>query len=242
MGTRDPVLEQRIHEMVNHLHLGTPCYAYQECDSTMDVARQLADEGAPEGTLVFAARQTKGRGRMGRRWESPEGGAYFSLILRPTRPPAEIPQLSLVGGLAVAETIYEQLKRASRPRRAPSRQGWSPTGVPDAAGDGAPASVSPAVSIRWPNDVLVDGKKIAGILTEGSSARDPRSTNHEPRSYVVLGIGINVTTAPRDLPETATSLLEACGGVPQAEIPSEAVRPSRGKAALTPSDPRSTIH
>lgn len=112
---------------------------------------------------------------------------------------------------------------------------------PPAATSGQVASPA-SVSIRWPNDVLVDSKKVAGILTEASTARDPRSMNHEPRPYVVLGIGINVTTDPRDLPETATSLLEACGGVPQAEIPSEAARPSRGKAALTPFDPRSTIH
>ena len=66
----------------------------------MEIAHQLAAEGASEGTLVWAARQERGRGRLGRVWESPEGGAYFSLILRPSRPPREIPQLSLIAGLA----------------------------------------------------------------------------------------------------------------------------------------------
>ena len=202
MERRDPKLEQRLLQALNGARIGKPCYAFREVSSTMERAHALVREGAGEGTLVFAARQEQGRGRLGRRWESPEGGAYFSLILKPSRPPAESPQLSLVAGLAVAETIYEQLERASRPRRAPSQQGWSPKGVPDAARDGPPHQTSPAPScsilIRWPNDILLDGKKVAGILTE---AKD---------GAVVVGIGINVTTDPKDLPDTATSLA-ACG-------------------------------
>ena len=73
----------------------------------MDVAHELAAAGAGEGTLVWAARQEQGRGRLGRTWASPEGGAYFSFILRPMRPATEIPQLSLVAGLAAAESIGE---------------------------------------------------------------------------------------------------------------------------------------
>ena len=73
----------------------------------MEVAHQLAADGAPEGTLVVAARQGQGRGRLGRTWASPEGGVYVSLILRPTRPPSETPQLSLVAGLAAAEAIRD---------------------------------------------------------------------------------------------------------------------------------------
>jgi len=283
MDARDPELEQRLKEQFRGCCFGGAIHAYAVCDSTMERAHALAREGAGEGTFVFAARQTQGRGRLGRTWDSPEGGAYFSVILKPSRPPTETPQLSLVAGLASAETIHEAisgegstaprgsgvrlaapllspqrgLRRSApllaveRPAEDPARSNRrraaqrllrrSEQEAPPAATSGqvaAPASVS----IRWPNDILVDSKKVAGILAEGSSARDPRSTNHESQPYVVLGIGINVTTNPRDLPETATSLLEACGGVPQAEIPSEAARPSRGKAALTPFDPRSTIH
>lgn len=128
----------------------------------MDRAHALAREGAGEGTLVFAARQQQGRGRLGRTWESPEGGVYFSLILRPARSPEEIPQLSLVAGLAAAEAIREV------------------TGL--------------SASIRWPNDLLLEERKVAGILIE---AKEPA---------VVLGVGINVTTQPTVLPETATSL------------------------------------
>ncbi|MBI1992104.1 MAG: biotin--[acetyl-CoA-carboxylase] ligase [Candidatus Omnitrophica bacterium] len=168
----------------------------------MERAHALAREGAGEGTLVFAAKQTNGRGRLGRRWESPEGGAYFSLILKPTRPPAEIPQLSLVAGLSVAETI----RKVTVTFRGGSvlEKGKVTVTFPSAPGSGGPGSASPApiptVSIRWPNDLLLDGKKVAGILVE---AKD---------NAVVVGIGINVTTDPKDLPATATSLVEKVPG------------------------------
>lgn len=141
--------------------------AFGRVTSTMDVAHALAQEGIAEGTLVWAQRQEQGRGRLGRVWESPEGGIYCSVIVRPQRPAADIPQLSLLMGLSAAEAIREN------------------------------AMVSPRV--RWPNDLLIGAQKIAGILTE---ARD---------GAVVIGIGINVSTAPTDLPDTATSLAAAGG-------------------------------
>ena len=112
IAERDPELEQRLRAAFKGCCFGGTVHAYAVCDSTMERAHALAREGAGEGTLVFATRQTQGRGRMGRRWESPEGGAYFSLILRPARPPAEIPQLSLVAGLSAAETIHEAIMGA----------------------------------------------------------------------------------------------------------------------------------
>lgn len=150
------------------MSLGQPIHTYQQLDSTMDEAHRLAKEGAPEGTLVVALRQEQGRGRLGRAWVSPEGGAYLSLILRPMRPTAEVPQLALVTGLAAAEAIR------------------------DAAG------VYP--SIRWPNDLLLGGKKLGGTLVE---ARD---------AAVIVGIGINVSTPPEQLPPEATSLAAAGAG------------------------------
>lgn len=142
-----------------------PVFAYGRLGSAMDMAHELAAEGAPEGSLIFAARQEQGRGRLGRTWASPEGGAYFALILRPLRSPMDIPQLSLVAGLAAAEAVN-------------TLTGLYP-------------------SIRWPNDLLLDGLKLAGILIESRSGA------------VVLGVGVNVMTKPEDLPAGAASLAGA---------------------------------
>lgn len=157
---RDAGLEA---QLLAHLRVkGQEVYAFHSVSSTMDVAHELAAQGLPDGTIVWARRQTQGRGRFGRTWESPEGGAYCSLILRPTRPAAETPQLSLVAGLATAETIQQQ------------------TGL--------------IATVRWPNDLLLDGRKVAGILIEHRAGA------------VVLGIGINISTDQTQLPEGSTSL------------------------------------
>ncbi len=107
VSARNPELEQRILTARNGLRLGSPCHAYQELPSTMDLAHQLAQQGAPEGACVWAETQTGGRGRAGRVWASPPGGIYLSLILRPQQDTREIPQLALVAGLALAQTIQE---------------------------------------------------------------------------------------------------------------------------------------
>jgi len=192
MEERDPELEARLKAAFKGCCFGGAIHGYAVCDSTMERAHALAREGVGEGTLVFASRQTQGRGRMGRKWESPEGGAYFSLILRPSRPLTETPQLSLVAGLATAEAIREL------------------TGL--------------SLSIRWPNDVLVDGKKVAGILTEASVQRTADSV----QDYVVIGVGMNVSTDPRELPDTATSLRVALGS----SYPLNAVRSTLDPMAL----------
>ena len=149
--------------------LGTPLYAMAEVGSTMDVARELAEQGAPGGACVIADRQTEGRGRSGRRWESPPGGLYLSFILRPSRPPDEWPSLSLVVGVALAEAV------------------------------GALCQLD--VSIRWPNDLLVNGRKLAGILIEAH-------TGSSGGEWVVVGIGLNLLDAPTGLDQPATALRE----------------------------------
>jgi len=144
--------------------------------STNDVARNLAEKGAPEGTIVIAESQTKGRGRLDRTWHSPPGaGLYFSIILRPSLDPGDLPKITLVAGIAVAESIEENT-------------GLRPL-------------------IKWPNDLLLEGKKVAGILTElYGDITSP---------YVILGIGINIHTRreefPPELQEIATSLAMAGG-------------------------------
>ena len=158
-------MEQQLASLLEGCRLGSPIHVHETLPSTMDEAHRLAAEGAKEGTLVVALQQAHGRGRLGRVWESPEGGVYASIILRPRRSPGESPQLALVTGLAAGETIRDT------------------------------AGLYP--SIRWPNDLLLDGKKVGGILTE---ARD--------RS-VVVGVGINVGAEPSRLPEGGTSLAAA---------------------------------
>jgi BirA family transcriptional regulator, biotin operon repressor / biotin---[acetyl-CoA-carboxylase] ligase len=147
-----------------------------EVDSTQRVARDLARDGAEEGTIVVAEAQTAGRGRLGRTWHSPAGAnLYCSILLRPAIAPATVPQIALVAGLAVARAIE---------------------------------GLGLAPALKWPNDVLLDGRKAVGILTE-------MEAELERVRVVIVGIGVNVNLGAAALPEylrdTATSLAVAAG-------------------------------
>jgi BirA family biotin operon repressor/biotin-[acetyl-CoA-carboxylase] ligase len=156
--------------------VGTHVVCFRETVSTNTVASQLAAEGAAEGTVVLADAQTGGKGRLGRRWESPPGvNVYCSVILRPPISPLHSPQLTLLSAVATAEAI----ERTS--------------------------GLVPA--IKWPNDILVNGFKVAGMLNE-------LSAETERVDYLILGIGVNVNMErdqfPGDLRHPASSLaLEA---------------------------------
>ena len=155
--------------------MGQSIYFYEETDTTNNRARELALEGAPEGTLVVAEKQTAGRGRRGKVWESPLGtGIWMSLVLRPQIAPTEASVLTLLCGLATAEAIEAE------------------TGL--------------SAGIKWPNDILINGKKAVGILTEMDCEM---SEVH----FVIPGIGINVNTAsfPPEIADIATSLYLECG-------------------------------
>ena len=155
--------------------MGQSIYFYEETDTTNNRARELALEGAPEGTLVVAEKQTAGRGRRGKVWESPLGtGIWMSLVLRPQIAPTEASVLTLLCGLATAEAIEAE------------------TGL--------------SAGIKWPNDILINGEKAVGILTEMDCEM---SEVH----FVIPGIGINVNTAsfPPEIAEIATSLYLECG-------------------------------
>lgn len=155
--------------------MGQSIYFYEETDTTNNRARELALEGAPEGTLVVAEKQTAGRGRRGKVWESPLGtGIWMSLVLRPQIMPAEASVLTLLCGLATAEAIEAE------------------TGL--------------SAGIKWPNDILINGKKAVGILTEMDCEM---SEVH----FVIPGIGINVNTTsfPPEIADIATSLYLECG-------------------------------
>ena len=159
--------------------LGRSIHHLETTDSTNRVADDLAREGAPHGTVVVAEHQTAGRGRLGRRFHSPpHQNLYLSLVLRPAISISQAPTIILGAGLAVAKAVAEAL--------------------------GAPERVE----IKWPNDVLVDGLKISGILME-------MSAEATQVGYLVLGIGVNLNVSPDTFPEEfrarATSLAAASG-------------------------------
>ncbi len=146
--------------------------------STNSEARGLALQGAPEGTIILAEAQTKGRGRSKRSWFSPSGkGLYLSLILRPQIRPEWSPQITLTAGVALAASLSDMGIKAE---------------------------------LKWPNDVMIGGRKVAGILSEGTLSQ-------EAIGFVIVGVGVNVNTGPEEFPssirEHATSLRLATGKV-----------------------------
>ena len=145
----------------------------RECvESTNDEAQRLAREGAASGVVVWARQQAAGRGRRGRRWQSPEGNLYCSVIVRPQCAPARAAQLSFVAAIAVGDAVAECL------------------------GPGAPSP-----TLKWPNDVLIRGRKVAGILLESNSATDGSEL------VLVVGVGVNIRCYPDDVEFPATGLV-----------------------------------
>jgi len=133
-------------------------YHFKELASTNEFAKGILKE-APEWTVVIADQQKEGKGRLGKKWYSPPGGLWFSVILKPQNPLI----FPLIAGVAVCESMSELGIRAR---------------------------------VKWPNDILINGKKVAGILTEFVDGN------------VILGMGINLNIQefPEDIKSTATSL------------------------------------
>lgn len=125
---------------------------FKEIDSTNEKAHSFALEGFREGTIITADRQTKGRGRRGHIWHSPEGGLYCSIILKPNIKTKDIPLFERIAGIAVCETIANLVPQKPK--------------------------------IKAPNDILIRGKKVAGILIESKGREDMPA-------YLIIGIGIN---------------------------------------------------
>lgn len=171
-GFPDKISSGAVRKGLNTAWLGQqPILCFDVVETTNVEANRLAREGSPEGTLVVADAQTKGRGRLGRSWISPPGtGLYCSIVLRPTCAPDRLPALTLAAGVAAASAIQQ-------------------------------AGLAP--QLKWPNDILISGKKAGGILTETVFDR-------KQIDFAILGIGINVNTAaeafPADFKKQATSL------------------------------------
>jgi BirA family transcriptional regulator, biotin operon repressor / biotin---[acetyl-CoA-carboxylase] ligase len=173
----DRLIATELSAALHGYRIGNEIVVVEETESTNDLVWKAVERGASEGFVVFAERQTKGRGQYGRRWESaPYLGLWFSVLLRPRLTLAESPKLTVLLAEAVAATIADE------------------TGCPP--------------TIKWPNDICLSGRKVAGVLVEGRTAADG--------SYVaVAGIGINVNQTiddfPDELRETAGSLAMATG-------------------------------
>ncbi|MFO1154674.1 MAG: biotin--[acetyl-CoA-carboxylase] ligase [Rhodospirillales bacterium] len=151
--------------------------------STNDEVRRFAAAGEPAGLVVTAGEQTAGRGRERRAWTSPPGNLYLSILLRPECPISRIPEIGFVAAVAVARAVAGVIPGPGR------------------------------VRCKWPNDVLVDGCKVAGLLLETATEAQGRA------DWVILGIGLNVASYPKETGGliAATSLVAA--GAANANVP-----------------------
>ena len=145
---------------------------YSEIPSTMDMARQLAQDGCPAMTVVAAEKQTLGRGRLQRHWHSENGGLYFTVVLRPDLAPMTSLRVNFCASLVMALTLQRLY--------------------------GVPAAV------KWPNDILVEDRKLAGMLSEMQAETDRVA-------YVNVGIGLNVNNDPSPSVDGAVSLRDILG-------------------------------
>ncbi|HEY5950840.1 MAG TPA: biotin--[acetyl-CoA-carboxylase] ligase [Kofleriaceae bacterium] len=152
--------------------LGCQRIELPSCGSTNDEAARLARAGASHGTVVIAERQSGGRGRDGRVWQSPAGGLYLSAVLRPPIPVVDVPPMTLAIGIGLCEAVRTT---------------------------GAPAV------LKWPNDLLVHDRKLAGVLVEAQSQANRLEA-------VIVGIGVNINgELPAAVAETGITLAEAAG-------------------------------
>lgn len=174
VGTPDILIPAKIKAELKTGIIGKEIHYFKEIKSTNTTAREMA-HSVEEGAVVIAEAQSCGKGRIGRKWLSPEGGIWLSIILKPKIQPSHAARITLLAGLAVAKTMQDYGLEAR---------------------------------IKWPNDVLIKGKKVCGILTEMEAEIDRID-------YCVVGIGIdaNVDTElfPDEIKDTSTSLENELG-------------------------------
>ncbi len=186
--------EREITRFMQTERIGKNVLFFDSIDSTNLRAKLEAESGAPDGTVVAADFQSAGRGRRGRNWISPAGAnIYFSVMLRPDLQPEEAPMLTLLMALAVCRAVREVGAEAGiLPAQRPGK-------IVAEIDDGTAMDTKPL--IKWPNDIVIGGKKVCGMLTEMSMEQDYIQN-------VVIGVGINVRAQqfPDEVKETATSL------------------------------------
>ena len=169
---------EKIQEyLVNKGLQNLPIYYYEETDSTNERAKEFAKNGGTRAVFI-AERQTAGRGRMGRRFESDGGvGIYVSFLLFPTIKPSEAARLTVTAAVSLSRAIAEC------------------TGT--------------VAKIKWVNDLELSGRKVAGILTEGSAR------NESTLEYAIVGIGVNVYKRKfsNEISDIATTIEDATGKI-----------------------------
>lgn len=200
-GPEDVLSESEIASRLTTEWAGRKLYCHPETGSTNNDAKRCGEEGDPHGTVVAADIQNAGKGRRGRAWQTLPGAALtFTILLRPAFPAERASMITLVMALAVAEAVEAALNGH----------------IEDSAGQAASAkegresrAEKPSdleVRIKWPNDIVVNRKKICGILTEMTMTPEL-----DEIQYLVVGVGINVNNeSPQEFAEeirqTATSL------------------------------------
>ncbi len=161
--------------LLNDYHL----LSYDELDSTNEEARRLAEGGGSHGAVIWAHRQTAGRGRMGRLWVSADGNLFCSILLAPHCGHETAAQLSFVAAVAAAETLESIIPEGEE------------------------------IRCKWPNDILLGTKKIGGILLESFETADIAAGSNRMVRWVVVGLGINVDSCPQNTDIPATYLKAA---------------------------------
>jgi BirA family biotin operon repressor/biotin-[acetyl-CoA-carboxylase] ligase len=152
---------QEINNYLKTDYIGKEIYLFKEVLSTNNVAKFFAEHGTDEGAVIISETQSKGKGSRRRKWKSPKGGTWLTIVLRPEFSPSKAPLITLATGIAVARTLRKY-------------------GV-DA-------------QIKWPNDILINNKKVSGILTEANA-------KFATLDYVVVGVGIDSNIDPKEFPE-----------------------------------------
>jgi len=173
-------LIRKLNGLLKTQSLGKVIHYQDEMESTNSVLLELGEKGASEGTVVIADRQTRGRGRLDRKWISPAGSnLYISILFRPEIAALDAPLFTLIASIALKEVIQK--------------------------------SGAAETKIKWPNDIQIEGKKVAGVLTEMQSKR-------EMVDFIVVGIGVNINltrdelnSEMGDVAKIATSIKEHLG-------------------------------
>lgn len=160
-GKTEHITKDKICETLETEEIAKEILCFRKVFSTNSIAKFLANHDAKEGTVLISEIQTNARGRLGKKWEAPEGGVWMSLILRPQVPPARIGLITLATGVAIAKSIR---------------------------------SLGVDARIKWPNDVLIHGKKISGVLTEVNAT-------FNEIDWIVVGIGIDSNLKLEDFSE-----------------------------------------